>query len=71
MKSELEPDVVARRLAALATLYVPETVAEGRERLRRDASSSDVLAVLVARRLDELRALDDLTRHLHAPRVTE
>lgn len=68
MKSELDPNDVAHRLAQLSALYVPETVAEGRARLRRDASSPDVLVMLVARRLDELRALDDLTRHLHSVR---
>jgi hypothetical protein len=65
MTRELTPDDAARRLAALATLYVPETVEEGRVRLRREAMASDAFATLVARRLDELRALDDLTRYLH------
>ncbi len=66
MKSDLDPYDVAQRFAQLSALYVPETVAEGRERLRQDALSPDVIILLVGRRLDELRALDDLTRHLHA-----
>lgn len=57
----MEPERVASRLRALAALYIPETVAEGRARLRADAT----FAALVARRLDELRALDDLARYLH------
>lgn len=57
MARELEPAVVARRLALLAAIYVPETVEEGRARLR-------LFAAAVARRLEELRALDDLTRYL-------
>jgi hypothetical protein len=65
MNRELERDVVARRLARLAELYVPETVVEGRARLRADASSPETFARAVALRLDELRALDELTRYLH------
>lgn len=68
MTSELDPCAVARRLAALAAAYVPETVDEGRARLRRDAMAPDAFAAQVARRLDELRALDELTRYLHAAR---
>jgi hypothetical protein len=64
MKRELAPADVGRRLAALAAIYVPETVADGRDRLRADAASPDSMATAVARRLDELRALDDLTRYL-------
>ena len=66
MTPELDPRAVARRLAALAAIYVPETVAEGRARLRADAQSPDAFATAVARRLEELRALDELTRYLHA-----
>ncbi len=64
MRSEPSPDEVARRLAGLARIYVPETVAEGRARLRADAMSPDALVTTVMGRLDELRALDDLTRYL-------
>jgi hypothetical protein len=61
----MRPELVAQRLAELAALYVPETVDEGRARLREDALAPDAFASGVARRLDELRALDDLTRYLH------
>jgi hypothetical protein len=66
MRPELQPERVARRLAALAAMYVPETTAEGRARLRADALAPDSFATGVARRLEELRALDELTRYLHA-----
>ena len=65
MSRDLDPAAVAERLAALARLYVPETVEEGRARLRAEAMAPDAFASAVARRLDELRALDDLTRYLH------
>jgi hypothetical protein len=64
----MRPDLVAKRLEDLRALYVPETVAEGRARLRADALSPEALASGVAKRLDELRALDELTRYLHAKR---
>ena len=60
----MDPELVARRLAALAEVYVAETVEEGRARLRADALAPDAFATGVARRLEELRALDDLTRYL-------
>jgi len=66
MPRDLAPGDVAARLEALAATYVPETIAEGRARLRREMMGSDVFAAAVARRLDELRALDELTRYLHA-----
>ena len=68
MKVDMSPEAVARRLAELARLYVPETVEEGRARLRAEAMAPDAIASTVARRLEELRALDDLTRYLHAGR---
>ena len=66
MTRELDPAAVARRLASLARSYVPETVEEGRARLLNDSASPDAFALCVARRLDELRALDELTRYLHS-----
>lgn len=69
MKADLDAAAVARRLALLAKLYVPETVAEGRARLRAEGLAPDAFATAVARRLDELRALDDLTRYLHRGRA--
>ena len=65
MRRELEAGEVERRLAALAVIYVPETVEAGRARLRDEAMAPDAFASQVAQRLDELRALDELTRYLH------
>jgi hypothetical protein len=65
MRRELDPRDVARRLATLASLYEPETVEQGRARMRADLTAPDTFASAVARRLDELRALDDLARYLH------
>lgn len=65
---DLDPTLVARRLAALAASYVPESVDEGRARLRAEAMAPDALGSTVARRLDELRALDELTRYLRQRR---
>jgi hypothetical protein len=61
----MDPLAVAKRLATLAELYVAETVEEGFARMRRDMLSPEALASGVAQRLEELRALDDLTRYLH------
>ena len=66
MAPELDPSTVARRLAELAAMFVAETVAEGRARLQAEASAPGAFAGAVAQRLEELRALDDLTRYLHA-----
>lgn len=68
MRRDLDPAAVAERLAELARIYVAETVEEGRARLRAEAMAPDALASTVARRLDELRALDELTRYLHRKR---
>jgi hypothetical protein len=68
MSRRLDPEVVARRLAALAAMFTAETVDEGRARLRSEAMAPEALAAGVARRLEELRALDELTRYLHARR---
>jgi hypothetical protein len=68
MDRELNGQQVAQRLAALAVIYEPETVEEGRARLRAADSAPEAFATAVARRLDELRALDELTRYLHAAR---
>lgn len=61
-----QPAEVAARLAELGHLYVPETADAGRARLRREAMAPDAIASTVAARLEELRALDELTRYLHA-----
>jgi hypothetical protein len=47
-------------------MFVPETVEQGRARLRADAMAPDAFPAAVVRRLEELRALDELTRYLHA-----
>lgn len=65
MSRDIDPLVVARRLELLAAMYVPETVEEGFARMRADMLSADAFATGVAQRLEELRALDDLTRYLH------
>lgn len=65
MRRELDPIDVEQRLATLATSYVAETVEEGRARLRADTGSPDAFVTRVAQRLEELRALDELTRYLH------
>jgi hypothetical protein len=58
-------DVVARRLAELRRRYVPETVDDARVRLARERPVIDEpLELGAARRLAELRALCELTRHL-------
>jgi hypothetical protein len=58
-------DQVARRLAELRQLYVPETVEQARVRLARERPLVDEpLEVGAARRLGELRALCELTRYL-------
>lgn len=67
MKSDLSPQTVAARLEVLRAHYVPvgpeeahgEIVARGRPDLSPEG---------VARRLAELRALLELTRHLHSAR---
>ena len=66
MRPELDPEQLARRLEALRSIYVPETLDEAHARLAReqprDATPFDLR---VARRLAELRALCELTRALH------
>lgn len=65
MTTKLDPIAVAARLAILRALYVPETVADARRRLAKERPADDTpFAEKVARRLDELRALDDFARYL-------
>jgi hypothetical protein len=69
MRRELDPEQVAARLEELRACYVPETLEEGRLRLARERPRSiEPLEKLVERRLGELRALDELARHLHRER---
>jgi hypothetical protein len=66
MSRDPSPAAVAGRLAELSRIATLETVAQGRARLRAEALASDAFATGVAQRLEELRALDDLTRYLHS-----
>jgi hypothetical protein len=66
MTSDLSPDAVAARLARLRELYVPATRAEVEGALVPPPRAPAEFAELVSRRLEELRALCDLTRYLHA-----
>jgi hypothetical protein len=67
MRADLSPEAVAPRLAELGRLYVPETLEQARERaIPRHVS--EPFEAAVARRLTELRALDELTRHLRRKR---
>jgi hypothetical protein len=70
MARELTASDVQRRLAILDRLYVPETVEEGRARLVADEMEPRTFALLVARRLEELRALEELVRYLRPLRET-
>lgn len=73
--SEIDPIMAQRRLARLAVLYVPETIEAGRRRLAADerlaveqAERREGFEAGAARRLEELRALCELTKVLHAAR---
>lgn len=75
MASEIDPIMAQRRLARLAELYVPETIEQGRQRLAADqrlaaeqAEQREGFEAGAARRLEELRALCELTKVLHAAR---
>jgi hypothetical protein len=68
-REDQPPAGVAGRLERLRALYVPERDEDARQRLAREArASSEPFAVGVARRLEELRALGDLTNYLHRGR---
>ncbi len=67
MTPDLSPPAVAARLAWLRTSYAPMTAEEARGRLA-PPPRSEPFAAGVARRLAELRALSELTRHLHLAR---
>jgi hypothetical protein len=60
------PAGVAERLKQLAAIFVAERDAEARARLQREADAlTEPFAVAVARRLEELRALSELSDYLH------
>ena len=67
MSDTLDPRIVVERLAELRRSFVAETVDEARERLAREQPRSTLSFAQVAQRsLEELRALCELTRALHA-----
>jgi hypothetical protein len=73
--TEHESRNAGARLQRLRELYVPETIEEGRLRLEADErlaaeqrARTESVDVAAARRLEELRALLELTRVLHAAR---
>lgn len=69
MNLDLSPTLVAKRLARLRELYVPETEEEARLRLLPEPRRDILFADGVARRLAELRALCELTAYLHRASV--
>jgi hypothetical protein len=67
MADELDPIAVARRLAWLREHFVAETVEEARARFERERPArAETFEEGVARRLAELRELDELTQTLHS-----
>lgn len=69
MADELDPIAVARRLAWLREHFVAETVEEARARFERERPGrAETFEEGVARRLAELRELDELTQTLHSAR---
>ena len=67
MSDALDPRVVAARLEELRRSFVAETVDAARERLAREQPRSRLsFAERAHKSLEELRALCDLTRVLHA-----
>lgn len=67
MADELDPIAVARRLDWLREHFVAETVEEARARFERERPPrAETFEEGVARRLAELRELDELTQTLHA-----
>jgi hypothetical protein len=67
MSDALDPRLVAERLAELRRSFVAETVEAARERLAREQPRSRLSFAQVAQRsLEELRALCELARALHA-----
>ena len=64
--ADMSPKAIARRLQQLSELYVPETVEQARARFEAERPRAKVedFNRAVARRLDELRALLELTAAL-------
>ncbi len=65
----MPPAGVAERLERLRAICVPESDSEARLRLDKETrTSTGSFAVGVARRLEELRALSELSSYLHRGR---
>jgi predicted component of type VI protein secretion system len=64
MATDMSPEAVARRLQRVAELYVPESPEEARRRFAERTPRAETFDQAVARRLDELRALLELTEVL-------
>jgi hypothetical protein len=65
--ADLSPEAVQRRLQQLAELYVPEDLETARQRLESDRPKPrETFNEAAARRLEELRALCELTQVLQA-----
>ncbi len=66
------PAGTAARLERLRAIYVPERDVEARQRLDREArSATEPFALGVARRLEELRVLAELSSYLHSARQVD
>ena len=68
MRCDLAPASVSARLGLLRALYVPEPQEEARARMVQPPARESFERG-VARRLAELRALCELTQHLHRVEV--
>lgn len=67
MSRDLTPEAVARRLDELRAAWVPESERSVRRRMERPETgpANEPFEQQVAARLAELRALMELTAHLH------
>jgi hypothetical protein len=65
---DLSTTAVAQRLERLRAIFVPESAEQARERVDVGLPSARPFARAVAERLAELRALSELTEHLHQAR---
>jgi hypothetical protein len=68
MAHDLSPHAVAERLNALRQAWVPEDEASVRARMTCEPPRAAPFEEVVSARLHELRALLELTAHLHRAR---
>lgn len=68
MAVDMSPAAVARRLARMGRGWHPLDREEARAMLEPHSVAGDLSPAAVQRRLDELRALCELTGYLHAHR---